>query len=323
MTAVDPSFIRYLAAKRSIDDRALNRQVWDDVWSHLGGGEPGRPLRILEVGAGIGTMIERILEWTRVQVASYTALDSQPGLLSEAEVRLRAWAAQRGWRAEAGGERRMGLQGDRRSLEVEFLAMEVVHALEGEAVEGPWDLVLAHSVLDLLDLERTVAPLVARAALGGILHFTLTFDGATIFAPPLDAELEARLEQAYHWTMDARRVDGRPTGGSRTGRLLFDALTTAGAEILASGASDWVVFPRHGAYTEDETTFLRAILDTVEGALRGRRELSSRELDSWLVARRRHLARGQLSFVAHQLDFAAQRPRKPGGMRSRRGLPRL
>ncbi|MGH2607189.1 MAG: class I SAM-dependent methyltransferase, partial [Anaerolineales bacterium] len=75
MTAVDPAFIRYLAAKRRIDDRALNRQVWDAVWSHLGSGEPGRPLRILEVGAGIGTMIERILEWTRVQAASYTALD--------------------------------------------------------------------------------------------------------------------------------------------------------------------------------------------------------------------------------------------------------
>lgn len=308
MTAVDPSFIRYLAAKRSIDDQALNRQVWDVVWSHLGSGEPGRPLRILEVGAGIGTMIERILEWTRVQVASYTALDSQPGLLAEAEVRLCAWAAHRGWGAEAVREGRLGLQGDRRSIEVDFLAMEVVDALDGGAVEGPWDLVLAHAVLDLLDLERTVAPLVARAAPGGILHFTLNFDGATIFAPPVEAELEARLERAYHATMDERRVSGQPTGGSRTGRLLFRALTTAGAEILASGASDWVVFPRQGAYTEDEATLLAAILDTVEGALRGRSEIPSRELDSWLAARRGHLARGQLSYIAHQLDFAARRP---------------
>ncbi|HEX9679894.1 MAG TPA: class I SAM-dependent methyltransferase [Anaerolineales bacterium] len=308
MTAVDPSFIRYLAAKRSIDDQALNRQVWDVVWSHLGSGDPARPLRVLEVGAGIGTMIERILEWTRVQVASYTALDSQPGLLAEAEVRLRAWAAHRGWGAEAERAGRLAVQGDRRSIAVEFLAMEVFDALEGGAVEGPWDLVLAHAVLDLLDLERTLAPLVARAAPGGILHFTLNFDGATIFAPPAAAQLEARLEHAYHATMDERRVSGQPTGGSRTGRLLFGALTAAGAEILASGASDWVVFPRQGAYTEDEATFLGAILDTVEEALRGRSEISSGELNSWLAARRGHLARGQLSYIAHQLDFAARRP---------------
>ena len=308
MTAVDPSFLRYLAAKRSIDDQALNRQVWDVVWSHLGSGDPARPLRILEVGAGIGTMVERILEWTRVQVASYTALDSQPGLLAEAEVRLRAWAAHRGWGAEAERAGRLAVQGDRRSIEVEFLAMEVFDALEGGAVEGPWDLVLAHAVLDLLDLERTLAPLVARAAPGGILHFTLNFDGATVFAPPAAAQLEARLEHAYHATMDERRVSGQPTGGSRTGRLLFGALTAAGAEILASGASDWVVFPRQGAYTEDEATFLGAILDTVEEALRGRSEISSGELNSWLAARRGHLARGQLSYIAHQLDFAARRP---------------
>lgn len=311
MNGGEPSFIRYLAAKRSIDDRALNRHVWDTVWSHVSTGEPGRPLRILEIGAGIGTMIERILEWTRIRAASYTALDSQAGLLAEARLRLRAWAAGRGWRAEVEEDHRIELQGDRRSLVVEFVATEVIHALEGAALEGPWDLILAHAVLDLVDLGSTVAPLVARSAPGGILHFTLNFDGGTSFAPPLDPDLEARLERAYHATMDERRVGGRPTGGSRTGRLLFGALTTAGAEILASGASDWVVFPRQGSYTEDETTFLTAILDTMEGALRGRGEISTGELEAWIAARRGHLARGQLSFVAHQLDFAVRQPENP------------
>lgn len=308
MNGGEPSFIRYLAAKRSIDDRALNRHVWDTVWSHVGSGDPGSPLRILEIGAGIGTMIERILEWTRVRAASYTALDSQAGLLTEARLRLGAWAAGRGWQAEVERDHRIVLQGDRRSLVVEFLEMEVTRALEGGALEGAWDLILAHAVLDLVDLGSTVAPLVARTAPGGILHFTLNFDGGTTFAPPLDPDLEARLERAYHATMDARRVGGRPTGGSRTGRLLFAALTTAGAEILASGSSDWVVFPREGSYTEDESTFLTAILDGMEGALRGRAEISAGELEAWIAARRGHLAHGQLTFVAHQLDFAVLRP---------------
>ncbi|MGH2625173.1 MAG: class I SAM-dependent methyltransferase, partial [Anaerolineales bacterium] len=175
-------------------------------------------------------------------------------------------------------------------------------------LDGPWDLILAHAVLDLLDLDRAVAPLVAQTARGGVLHFTLNFDAGTIFAPHVDLNLEGRVERAYHAAMDERRVDGRPTGGSRTGRLLFGALTAAGAEILAGGASDWVVFPRQGSYTQDESTFLKAILDTMEGALRGRREIPPPELEAWLAARRSHLARAQLAFVAHQLDFAA-RPR--------------
>lgn len=306
MTPADPSFIRYLAAKRSIDDRALNRQVWDVVWSHLATSEPGRPLRILEVGAGIGTMIERVLEWTRAQHVSYTALDEQPGLLSEAARRLQTWAGRRRWRDETEAEGRLRLEGDRRSLEVRFLAGDAARALEGGEVDGPWDLILCHAVLDLLDLERTVPPLVDRAASGGIVHFTLNFDGGTAFAPPLELDLEAAIERAYHATMDERRIDGRPTGGSRTGRLLFGTLAAAGAEILASGASDWVVFPRRGSYTEDETTFLNAILDTIEVALRGRDEIASDDLEAWLAARRDHLARGQLGFIAHQLDFAAR-----------------
>jgi len=32
------------------------------------------PLRILEVGAGIGTMIERILDWNLLEHAIYTAI---------------------------------------------------------------------------------------------------------------------------------------------------------------------------------------------------------------------------------------------------------
>ena len=46
-------FTRYLASKRTVDDRALNRQVWqtlaDAVVAEL---PPDRPLRVLEVGAG-------------------------------------------------------------------------------------------------------------------------------------------------------------------------------------------------------------------------------------------------------------------------------
>ena len=42
------NFIRYLAAKKSVDDRALNRAVWDQLASVLK--DARQPVKILEIG---------------------------------------------------------------------------------------------------------------------------------------------------------------------------------------------------------------------------------------------------------------------------------
>ncbi|HNB51500.1 MAG TPA: class I SAM-dependent methyltransferase, partial [Anaerolineales bacterium] len=56
------SFPRYLASKKSLDDRALNAHVWNTMTRAVSPATPGEPLRILEVGCGIGTMYARLLE---------------------------------------------------------------------------------------------------------------------------------------------------------------------------------------------------------------------------------------------------------------------
>ena len=57
------SFTRYLEAKKGIDDRSLNRHVWNALVQRLERSKstPDKPIQILEIGAGIGTMIERML----------------------------------------------------------------------------------------------------------------------------------------------------------------------------------------------------------------------------------------------------------------------
>ena len=50
------SFVDYLAAKKSVDDRALNRQVLDAVVANLPADQTSRPLQVLEVAAGIGAV---------------------------------------------------------------------------------------------------------------------------------------------------------------------------------------------------------------------------------------------------------------------------
>jgi hypothetical protein len=87
--------------------------------------------------------------------------------------------------------------------------------------------------------------------------------------------------------------------------LSLAQLAALGATPLAAGASDWVVYGSGGGYEADEAYFLRCILSTIEGALRG--VIDDAALSDWLLVRRGQLERGELVFVARQLDFVGQR----------------
>ena len=67
----DYGFIRYLASKKSVDDRALNRHVWHSLEHNLSTYNFAPPVKVLEVGAGIGSMIERVFEWGLLKEATY------------------------------------------------------------------------------------------------------------------------------------------------------------------------------------------------------------------------------------------------------------
>src|SRR6516225_9213541 len=94
------SLMRYLAAKKSVDDRALNWQVWQCLVAALPRATTEQPLRILEVGAGIGSMVERLVGGDVLTHATYTAIDQAPTLLAEACRRLRQWTRERGFQVD-------------------------------------------------------------------------------------------------------------------------------------------------------------------------------------------------------------------------------
>jgi hypothetical protein len=98
-------------------------------------------------------------------------------------------------------------------------------------------------------------------------------------------------------------MDERPTGGdSHTGRHLLSQLSRLGARVLAAGSSDWVVYPRDGAYPQDEAYFLEFILRFFEESLTNHPDLDVRALESWLATRRSQIRSGSLVYLAHQLD---------------------
>jgi len=303
MTGPPPSdYIRYLAAKQGLDDRSLNRRVWEALAEAVRGRPASSPLRVLEVGCGIGAMLKRLLDRGLLIRAAYTGIDLEPEFIREARRRCRGYAAAgcAHLAPAAGGDPvwRTPVQEVRITLE----AADLWDFIGREPEKTAWDLVVAHAVLDLVDLAEALPRLLALLAPGGIFYFSLNFDGATILEPPIDPDLDRRIEALYHHTMDRRRCRGKPAGSSVTGRRLLRELAAAGARVNAAGSSDWVVFPGPDGYLEDEAYFLHCIIDTISGALDGRPELERSRFRAWVNQRHRQIDSAELIYIAHQLD---------------------
>jgi hypothetical protein len=291
------AYTRYLAAKKSVDDRALNRSVLADLRCLMPAGEP----RILEIGAGLGTMVARLLEWQVISTGEYTLLDVDRRLLRDSRAWLDGWAADRGLPSEPLPD---GLRlGD---LRVRLVEAELGAYLQTGDGREPSQLLIANAFLDLVDVPAVLPGLFRLLVPGGVYWFTINFDGETIFQP--DHPGDDAVLGAYQQSMDDRVRYGRPAGESRTGRRLFHHLRAAGAPPLSAGSSDWVVHAGpDGAYPADEAQFLDDILQTVAGAVVGR--VDPALLADWTAARRRQLAAGELLYIAHQLDFVGRSPR--------------
>ena len=275
------TFPRYLSSKKSVDDRALNQQVWQMMADGLNE-QVGDPVRILEIGAGIGTMVERMWTHGLLHNASYTAIDSQPDNIIAAQQRLKSIAAQ---------------------MPLQLEAIDLFEFVEREKGKRQWDLLIAHAFLDLMDVPATLPKLFSLLKPNGRFYFTINFDGGTILQPTINATFDAQIEAIYHRTMDERITDGKQSGDSQSGRHLFQDLQNAGATVLAAGSSDWVVFAGENGYEADEAYFLHFIVHTMQQALQRRPELDQPQFAHWIAERHAQIERGELVYIAHQLDF--------------------
>lgn len=285
------TYPRYLRSKRTVDDRALNRDVMETVLSSL---PTDRPVRIAELGGGVGTMVDRLIETGRIRNADYLLVDTESEFLDEA----RGLASQ--WK-----------QGLTRNVttptpDVSFDVSTQHAPLEDWVREGDstFDLIIAHAVLDLVDVQAVLPRLLGRLGGDGVFWPTINFDGETIFMPkdPRDGA----LMDAYHLSMDERIRDGKPAGSSTAGRELFGHIRAAGGSLVRAGSSDWVVFGGASGYEGDEAYFAHHIIHTVEQELGTHPTLAS-SVRGWGELRHAQVESGELVYIAHQLDFAVRR----------------
>lgn len=297
---MDFSFPKYLAVKRGVDDRALNRVVWQALVERLSALEGAPMLRVLELGGGIGTMFERMVEWGALFQAEYDLVDEQVENVMVGMTALSHWGRRQGLGVIT-DEQRLFLHGEQNVFQIEFFP-ETVEGFIGRA-HGThrWDLIVASAFLDLVNVPALLPSLKGLVAPGGLLYLPLNFDGVTIFEPEIDPDLDRVILDTYHRTMDERGA-----GDSRTGRRLFHWLRNAGLAILEAGSSDWVVYPRDGEYASEEIYFLQSIFHFFEQSLQTRSEIAPQQLSEWLNLRQQQVMRGELIFMAHQVDFLVQ-----------------
>ncbi|MHC3438412.1 class I SAM-dependent methyltransferase [Natrialbaceae archaeon A-gly3] len=289
---------RYLEGKRTVDDRALDRRVLERFTAELAGrASENEGVRIVELGAGVGTMVARLAAWGSLPTdVTYRAVDRDRESIAHAHERLPSWLEDAGYDVETREGGVLARKEDRR-LEV---TLEVADAFE---ISGEVDAVIAAAFLDLVDLERALASIGELLVDGGLLYAPITYDGTTRFAPahPLDD----RVEQLYHRHMDEIREG---PGSSRAGRDLLEALAGSAYDVLAVGGSDWIVRPVDGSYPADERAFLEYLLGTIDDALAaypaGVLEPGTRR--RWMDVRRRRLEGNELVFVAGNLDVLAR-----------------
>ncbi|GAB4490106.1 MAG: class I SAM-dependent methyltransferase [Anaerolineales bacterium] len=290
------SFPHYLLAKQSVDDRALNKDVLAELRRRL---TEFSSLNLLEIGAGIGSMLIRLLRWEMLPpLTEYTLLDEMSENIAFARTWIPQAARELGWQAGPLPDGGLRLTRARQVLTLHFV-QESVFDFCGAANRSAFDVLVAHAVLDLFPMPGSLPPLFSLLKPGGLAWFTINFDGVSSLEPTLDPALDALVESLYHQTMDER-----PGGGdSQSGRHLFGHLRQFSAEILAAGASDWVVYPTQGGYPADEAYFLACILHFFEESLAQHPALTGVDFPGWLAARRAQVERGELVYIAHQMDF--------------------
>lgn len=291
-------YAAYLEAKRYVDDAALNPTCFETFTTGAKGAQ-----RWLELGAGIGTMLARLLDRGAVHSGRYTMVDGDAGFIRRASAWLRHTLEAANYVvADANGPGGLGLRVVDRArgvdLEVELVEAEALGFLRSH--DAAYDSVVAHTFVDLVDTGALLDRLVPVMTPSAPALFSGVYAASSRFDPPHDDD--ADLWTAYHRSMEPR---GGPDHAEELRREL-DAQRWSHAE----GRGDWKVGGSAAGRALDgnEAVFMASILDTIEREPAVIRALGRARLARWLGARREQLRGGTLAFHAAQVDFVAHAP---------------
>lgn len=281
------NYPRYLKALQSVSARAqsdaLYQQFLEALLAHAD--ETRAPLRVLEIGAGRGDQMGRILDdmAARDTAVHYTALEPQPENRAVTETAARSYAT---------GPHTVTIQ------PTPFLDVATEDATA-------YDAIVARSVLDLMPLQdalRSIAGLISET---GILYAPLTFAMGTKLAPYPSARTagtEHKVTSIYH---NSIRQKTDIENGAYPAHEISHWANIQSAHITMKG-SDWVIAPSKKTYHQDEAYALQSILAFMHDEAEQVATIPQPDLDSWWTTRMRMLHNNTLIYTANQFDLLIQ-----------------
>lgn len=298
---------RYLTAKATVDARSRHPRLYNAFVTSLTDTDEA-PLRLFEMGGGVGTLCKRLLTDLLARGTSaitYTMVDTDAEAIAQAKESLAEWARDRDMDVFAAGER-LVFSDATADIALHIRNDDAFAFLEAYD-EAPFDGIVAQAVLDIVHVSTILDHFRDSSHPGTHWYLPIHFDGVTAFEPTVDPDLDATIERLFHDSMHGTVDPHGPKGGPTTGRTLLTALPDAGAAPVDAAASDWIVYARdNGAYPADEAYFLHHILHFVESELAGHPDLDADAFADWLRIRRDQIASGDLVYLAHQVDVLAQ-----------------
>ena len=307
MLPAEYSYTRYLAAKESVDERSLNRGVWDTFLTQVR--KADNQLKVLEVGGGVGATCRRIIKEIRNNDIAYSLLEIEPSNLEYIKTHLPVWMTGLGFELEMSRSMNYRFVRERQRVEVNLVNEDIHEFLDRSEVSGNYHVLVAQAFLDLFDLDLFLPNLLSVLAPGGSVYFPINFDGISALLPQIDSKIDDLIETHYHTSMDARVGAASALRRSHTGRNLLPLLQDSSLHITAAGSSDWVVFSdENNKYRGDEAYFLAHILHFFNNELSQFSGISAEEAATWIAGRYEQLKAGKLIYLAHQLDVAGILP---------------
>ncbi len=127
---------------------------------------PAAPIRIIEVGAGIGTMLARLVRWDVVTKADYILVDEMAENIQTAWDWIPLWAGESGLSVERSGENQLRVFDQTRDVRIRLERADVFDFIQKN--KEPADLLIAHAFLDLLPMPESMPRLLALTKSFGV-----------------------------------------------------------------------------------------------------------------------------------------------------------
>nr|MBN1229202.1 hypothetical protein [Anaerolineae bacterium] len=299
-------FIRYLEAKQVVEDRAINQHVWQSLRKALFSSHAIGQVRLLYIGAGIGSMVRRILAWGLIPgEAVITMVDPRADIIVEAQKCLPKWAQSHGYNVQqANGE--FAFSRGHQQIMVRMEALDLSDFIMREQEKHKWDLLLSHALPETGDHLPGIPLLASLVEPGGLFYFTLNGEGIIKLSAIDGQEPDTGIEAQYtgKW---CRKPDPADEGANRLPVCsAYQLLAKAGVKFLDVGGSSRVIFPGPYGYTVDEAYALHYLIHQIGLEVKDLPGMDAQILEGWSARRHTQIEEGKLVYISHHIDFLGQ-----------------